>query len=279
MTSNIGHGFGLRTSHYPMILEHGLPVRFAEVITENFLGRGGRPRAVLERARADAAIALHGVSLSIGSVDPLNIDYLMGVKDLRDRIEAAWISDHLCFGSFGGHQGHDLWPLPYTEESVRHVVDRVRRVQDILGEQILLENISSYVSYRTSTMTEWDFFREVLEHADCFALLDINNIVVNAFNHGFCPLDYVRAIPPARVRQFHLAGHQNRDSYLFDDHGSAVPENVWAVYQVAVRRFGPVPCIVEWDDPVPAWNVLVAQAQEAAAHEREALASPDQEAA
>jgi uncharacterized protein (UPF0276 family) len=229
---------------------------------------------VLGRVRRDSEVVLHGVSLSIGSIDPLDLDYLDGVRALVDFIEPTWISDHLCFGSVDGHRAHDLWPLPFTEEALAHVVERVQRVQDVLGTRLLLENVSSYVEYRASTMLEWDFLREFAERADALLLLDVNNVHVNAQNHGFSADAYVEALPPERVKQIHLAGHTDYGTHAIDDHGSAVPEPVWELYRHAVRRFGPVTTIVEWDENVPDLEVLRAESEKARRIEREVLDEP-----
>jgi uncharacterized protein (UPF0276 family) len=268
------HGYGLRVPHYAELFENGARTTFVEAITENFLNRGGRARAVLSRVRRDADIVLHGVSLSIGSLDPLDLDYVHGVRQLARSIEAAWISDHLCFGSVHGHRAHDLWPLPFTEEALHHVTERVRRAQDVLGARLLLENVSSYVEYRASTMREWEFFREVAERADALLLLDVNNVHVNAKNHGFCATAYLEALPAERVRQIHLAGHTDFGTHAIDDHGSAVSEPVWELYRHAVRRFGAVATIVEWDENVPDLERLRAESEKARRIEREVLDEP-----
>ena len=221
--------------------------------------------------RRDVPVVLHGVSLSVGSVDPLEEKYLLQLRDLARRIDPAYLSDHLCWGSHGGRYAHDLLPLPYTEEALAHVVQRVQRVQEVLGRQILLENVSSYVAYRDSTMPEWEFLAQVAERADCGILLDINNIYVSARNHGFNPRDYLAGIPPARVGQFHLAGHSDKGTHLLDTHDAAVPESVWQLYQDAVARFGRVPALVEWDDHIPELEVLLEESHKARAVEAEAL--------
>ena len=256
-------GFGLRVPHYDTILKHGLRADFAEAISENFMGRGGRAFDVLERVRADAPIALHGVSLSIGGVDPLSETYLSELGELARRISAFSVSDHLCFGTFGGHYAHDLWPLPYTEEALAHVVSRVQQVQERLGRRLLLENVSSYVAYRASLLTEWEFLSELVTRADAGLLLDLNNIFVSAANHGFSAEEYLRALPRDRVQQIHLAGHTDTGSYLFDDHGSAVSAAVWSLYQRSLELFGAVPTIIEWDERLPELTELEAEAAHA----------------
>ena len=266
-----GFGIGLRAGHYAELLERGVPVRFAEAISENHLGRGGRPRAVLERVRRDTDIALHGVSLSIGATDPLNESYLCELRALRHEIDAAWISDHLCFGTSGGHYAHDLWPLPYTEEALQHVVERVLTVQDRLAEPILLENVSSYVSYASSTLTEWEMLSEVCRRCDAGLLLDVNNVVVNAYNHGFSAYTYIDGLPLSRVRQLHLAGHADKGAFRLDDHGSAVCDETWALYRYVLQRTGEVPVIIEWDSQLPALEVVLEQARRAERIAREVL--------
>lgn len=256
-------GFGLRAPHYDAILSRNLRCDFAEAISENFLSRGGRAFSVLERVRADMPVALHGVSLSIGGMDPLSETYLTELSALATRIAAFSVSDHLCFGTFGGHYAHDLWPLPYTEEALLHVVDRVRKVQDRLGRRLLLENVSSYVAYRDSMLPEWEFLSEVVTRADAGLLLDLNNVFVNAKNHGFSALAYLRALPKNRVQQIHLAGHSDAGGYLFDDHGSPVSAEVWQLYEESLKLFGALPTIVEWDERLPELSVLEAEADQA----------------
>ena len=267
----LGHGIGLRTKHYPDVLSGAAHADWFEVISENFMVRGGRPLAVLERARAVAPIVLHGVSLSLGAVDPPAAAYLDALAALAERVEPAWVSDHLCWGSFGGHYAHDLLPLPYTEEAMAVVVDHVQRVQDRLRRRILVENVSSYVTFRHSTMAEWEFLSGVAERADCGILLDVNNVWVSARNHGFSPEAYVDALPPARIGQFHLAGHQDHGTHLLDTHDHPVPEAVWRLYRHAVARFGPVSSLVEWDDDVPELERLLAEAELARTAEAEVL--------
>jgi uncharacterized protein (UPF0276 family) len=244
-------------------LKRGVRADFAEATSENFLGRGGRAFSVLERVRADVPVALHGVSLSVGGMDPLREEYLTQLGALATHISALSVSDHLCFGTFGGHYAHDLWPLPYTEEALAHVVTRVQRVQDKLGRQLLLENVSSYVAYRASTLSEWEFLAEVAQRADAGILLDLNNVYVSAENHGFSAQAYLHGMPRERVQQIHLAGHTNHGSYLLDDHGSQVSEAVWQLYEQAVALFGPVPTIIEWDERVPQLAELEAEAERA----------------
>jgi len=220
-------------------------------------------------------MVMHGVSLSIGSSDPLDEDYLDRLSALAHRIEPAWISDHLCWTGIGGHNTHDLLPLPYTEEALAHVAERVRRVQDRLGRQILIENVSSYVTFADSAMPEWEFLAAVADAADCGILLDVNNVYVSGVNHGFDPYAYVDAVPAARVGQFHLAGHTVHETHLLDTHDHPVCDEVWALYAHAVRRFGRISTLVEWDDLIPSYGELVAESERARAAERGALAGAD----
>jgi uncharacterized protein (UPF0276 family) len=272
MLPYLGHGVGLRVQHYPLVLEGTARADWFEVISENFMVRGGRPLAVLDRARAAAPIVLHGVSLSLGSVDPLNERYLAELRALADRVEPAWVSDHLCWSSVGRHYAHDLLPLPYTEEALRHVVARIRQVQERLGRRILVENVSSYVTFAHSAMPEWEFLSAVAEDADCGILLDVNNVFVSAANHGFDPIAYLDAVPAARVGQIHLAGHRDEGTHLLDTHDGPVIPGVWALYRHAVRRCGRVSTLVEWDERVPDFDTLVAEAEHARAVEAETLA-------
>jgi uncharacterized protein (UPF0276 family) len=260
----LGHGVGLRPRHFGRLLEEKPPVDWLEAVSENYFAAGGRPVAALEKVRRDVPVALHGVSLSIGSTDPLDAAYLASLRALVDRLEPAIVSDHLCWGRHGGRYAHDLWPLPLTEEALAHVVERVGRVQEALGRQMLLENVSSYLAFRASSMSEWEFIGEVARRADCGILLDVNNIYVSARNHGFAADDYLAGVPADRVAQFHLAGHSDKGAYLFDSHDAQVPEAVWDLYRKAVARFGEVPSLIEWDDQIPELDVLVGESRKAA---------------
>jgi hypothetical protein len=228
---------------------------------------------VLERVRREVPVALHGVSLSIGATDPLSEPYLAKLAALVDRVEPAIVSDHLCFGSLGGHYVHDLWPLPYTEESLVHVSERVRRVQERLRRRILLENPSTYAQFVASTLPEWEFLAEVAVRADCGILLDVNNVYVSAHNHGFDPLTYLAGIPAGRVGQIHLAGHSDRGAYLLDTHDAPVAEAVWDLYREAILRLGSVPTLIEWDDRIPPLDRLLAESARASEVEKATLAS------
>jgi uncharacterized protein (UPF0276 family) len=267
----LGHGVGLRPTHFGRWLSERPRVDWVEATSENYLALGGRPYAVLEKVRRDAPVVLHGVSLSIGATEPLDERYLSSLRRLVGRIEPALVTDHLCWGRHGGRYVHDLWPLPYTEEALAHVVQRVGRVQELLGRQIALENVSSYVAYRDSTMAEWEFLAAVAERADCGILLDVNNVHVSAHNHGFDSHAYLARLPGDRVVQIHLAGHEDRGAYLLDSHDAAVPSPVWDLYRKAVERFGHVPTLVEWDDRIPELEVLLGESRKAAAIEAEVL--------
>lgn len=258
----------MRPAHYEALLgEHRGSVSWLEVLTENYLIPGGQPLRYLERLRAHYPFALHGVSLSVGSADALNVGYLRDVGTLARRFEAEWISDHLCWTGVDGVNLHDLMPLPYTEEALRHVVTRVAQTQEILGRRLLLENVSSYVSYAHSEMTEWQFLAEVARRADCLLLLDINNVYVSGVNHGFDPQEYLRGIPVERVQQFHLAGHSRQydaasetmSEYLIDTHDAPVAEAVWQLYAAATQRFGAVSTMIERDDAIPDLPELLAE--------------------
>jgi uncharacterized protein len=275
--SNPGFGVGLRREHYANAMEHPGAVDWFEVISENFMIDGGRPLGVLTRVREHVPVALHGVSMSLGSTDLINRDYLRGLIQLARRFDPIWISDHLCWTGVGGHNLHDLLPLPYTEEALRHVAQRIREVQDRLERPILVENISSYMEFSISAMTEWEFLSRLAEDADCGILLDINNIYVNAFNHGFDAVRYVDAVPIGRVVQFHLAGHSDHGKYLLDTHDHPIKEEVWELYQHAVRRFGPTATMIEWDDNIPSLEELSQVANDARARANSALAIPGEE--
>ena len=247
----LGYGLGLRPDHYEHIVCSWPAVGWFEVLSENYMVDGGKPLHYLERVRSRYPVVMHGVSLSIGSCDPLDRDYLQRLKSLAERIEPQWISDHLCWTGIAGKNLHDLLPLPYTEEALQHVVERVRQVQDFLGQQILLENVSSYVSYADSALSEWEFLRAVAEQADCLILLDINNVYVSSCNHKFDACSYLEGIPRERVHQFHLAGHSYQDNLTIDTHNAAVADPVWRLYADAVRRFGRVSTMIERDGNIP----------------------------
>ena len=254
---DIDFGLGLRHQHYEEIAANPGKVSWFEALSENYMVPGGPPLHWLDRFRRDYPIALHGVSMSIGSIDPLDMRYLDDLKALARRVEPMWISDHLCFTGLRGINMHDLLPLPYTEEALDHVADRVMRVQDHLGRRLVLENVSSYVTYSASELSEWDFIAELAKRADCEILLDVNNVFVSAFNHEFDPLAFLRAMPRERVRQFHLAGHENLGTHIIDTHDHPIVPGVWDLYAEAVRLFPGVPTMIERDDNIPPYTELL----------------------
>ena len=247
----LGFGLGLRTDHYADILEHKPKIDWFEVLTENYLVPGGKPLYYLDKVKEQYPLVMHGVSMSIGSTDPLDLDYLQQVKTLAKRIDAKWISDHLCWTGVQHKNMHDLLPLPYTEEALNHISARIRQVQDILGRQLLIENVSSYLTYSQSSMSEWEFITELCNRSDCLLLLDINNIYVSAFNHQFKVEDFLNGVPVNRVQQFHLAGHTNNGDHIVDTHDHDVIDPVWELYRKALKRFGPVSTMIERDDHIP----------------------------
>ena len=253
----LGFGLGLRVEHFAEILAEPPRVDWFEITSENFMVAGGKPLHHLEHVRAHYPVAMHGVSLSIGSTDPLDMDYLRALKTLAQRVEPVWISDHLCWTGVGGVNSHDLLPLPYTEEAIAHVCSRIGRVQDVLGREILLENLSSYVEFSGSRMPEWQFVAEIARRSGCRLLLDVNNIQVSARNHGFDPLDYLAGIPGDKVWQIHLAGHSDFGDYAIDTHDHDVPAEVWRLYEAAIERFGPVSTMIERDDHIPPLSELL----------------------
>jgi len=271
---SLGFGLGLRVEHYEAILAGRPRIDWFEVLSENYLVPGGKPLNYLMRIRERYPVVMHGVSLSIGSTAPLNLEYLRQLKALAARVEPQWISDHLCWTGVAGRNTHDLLPLPYTEEALAHVVARVRTVQEVLGRRILLENVSSYVTFRDSPLSEWEFLAEIAARADCLILLDVNNIYVSSVNHGFDPLEYLHAIPPQRVQQIHLAGHENHGDYLVDTHDHPVSDPVWELYASAIRRCGAVSTMIERDDHIPPLEELCAELEQARALAQRALADP-----
>lgn len=257
----LGFGLGLRTEHYNDILENKPNVDWFEVLSENYMIPGGKPLHYLDRIRQNYPVVMHGVSLSIGSTTDIDKEYLRGLRKLADRIQPAWISDHLCWTGVHGQNMHDLLPLPYTEETANHVTERVRIVQDYLGRQILLENVSSYASYVDSAMTEWEFIQLIAEKADCLLLLDVNNIYVSSYNHQFDAKEFIDGIPQKRVQQIHLAGHHNHGDYIIDTHDAPVIDPVWDLYGYALSRFGAISTMIERDDQMPELDELVQELQ------------------
>lgn len=262
-------GIGLRAPHYRALLETRPAIGWLEVHSENYFGDGGPPLFYLEQARALYPLSLHGVGLSLGATDPLDITHLHRLKALIRRFEPGLVSEHLCWSSIGGRYLNDLLPLPYTEEALAHVVGRIRQAQDFLGREILIENVSSYLQYRHSTIPEWEFLRAAAQAAGCGILLDINNIYVSGVNHAFDPYHYVRSLTGAPIRELHLAGFAvNRygdREVLIDHHGAPVSEAVWALYRAALAQLGPLPTLIEWDTEIPALDALLREARRAEA--------------
>jgi len=258
---SLGFGLGLRKEHYTTILETSPQVDWFEVLTENYLVPGGKPLYFLDQIAERYPVVMHGVSMSLGSSDPLDMDYMQQVKDLAERTGARWVSDHMCFTGVDGINAHDLLPLPYTDEAIRHVASKIEQAQDFLGRQILVENASTYITYKQSAMTEWDFTTAVAEESDSLILLDINNIYVSAYNHGFDALEYLDGIPAERVQQHHIAGHSQYDGYIIDTHDHDVVDGVWDLYAEAIKRYGQVSVMIERDDNIPELPELLAELQ------------------
>lgn len=269
-----GFGVGLRAEHYAAFESAAQPrVDWLEIISENYMIPGGAPLWHLERIRRDYPMVMHGVSLNIGSTDPLNLDYLRDLKQLTQRVQPAWVSDHLCWTGMNGLNLHDLLPVPYTEAMLHHVCDRIAQVQDILGRRLVVENPSTYVRFAANEMPEWVFVGEMLHRADCELLLDVNNVYVSSVNHGFDPHQYIDAITPARVRQIHLAGHEMRNGYLIDTHDHPICLEVWQLYDYTLRRCGPVPTMIERDDNIPPLEQLLDELDQARTVQEQALLS------
>ncbi len=259
----LGFGLGLRAPHLAQVLRERPQVDWFEVISENYLGcQGWRHHALLQIAQ-HYPLVLHGVSLSIGSSDPLNTDYLAQLKQLACETDAAWVSDHLCWTGVAGQTTHDLLPLPLNEETLAHVVQRIRTVQEVLERPLVIENPSSYARFTADTMPEWEFLARMAEAADCGLLLDVNNVYVSSVNHGFDTLAYLNALPTHRVVQMHLAGHQHCGTHIVDTHDAPVSNPVWQLYRQAVQRFGPVSTLLEWDDKIPPLFELQAELDKA----------------
>lgn len=260
---HLGYGLGLRTEHYSDILDHWPQVDWFEIVSENYMTTGGRPLNILQQVRERYPLVMHGVSLSIGSIDPLNKKYLERLHQLAQTIEPALISDHLCWSSVDEYVLHDLLPLPWTEEALEHIVRRVIQVQDFLKRPILLENVSSYIQYKHSVLPEWTFLNEVAKQSGCGILLDLNNIYVNAVNHQFDPCHFIDAIDTEKVGYFHLAGHASKGSWLFDTHDSSVTSEVWKLYAYATKRFDQTNTLIEWDENIPPFATLLEEIQKA----------------
>ena len=256
---HLGLGVGLRHVHFAHITQHWPEVDWFEIISENFMDSQGRPRNILDQIAERYPVVMHGVSLSIGSADPLNHDYLHKLKKLADEIGAVWISDHVCWTGVAGRNSHDLLPIPYNEESLKHVVSRIRTVQEVLERPLVLENPSSYITFSDSTMSEWEFISRMSQEADCGLLLDVNNVYVSAFNHEFDPYEFLKSLPHERVVQFHLAGHLNCGTHCIDTHDGRVIDDVWALYKQAHELTGGVSTLLEWDADIPPFDEMHAE--------------------
>lgn len=262
--SQYGIGVGLRVPHLNHILERKPVVDWFEIISENYMVDGGRPLAVLDRILDQYQVVQHGVSMYFGSVGPLNREYLKRLKALVQRTHTPWLTDHLCWGSVDGRYTHDLLPMPYTFEAAKLTARKIRQAQEFLEVPIAVENVSSYAEFHMSEMTEWEFLNEVVERAGCGILLDVNNIYVSARNHDFDPREYVESVDPARVMQIHIAGHSQFEKYVLDTHDHPVIEPVWKLYELAIERCGPTPTLLEWDDRIPSFDEVHAEARKAA---------------
>ncbi len=274
---HLGLGIGLRTVHFGHILEHRPAVDWFEIISENFMDSQGRPRHVLRQIAERYPLVMHGVSLSIGSVDPLDMEYLRRLKALASEIKPLWISDHVCWTGVAGRNTHDLLPIPLTEESLRHVVERIRIVQDVLERPFVFENPSTYVGFTGSTMPEWEFLTRMARDADCGLLLDVNNVYVSSVNHDFDPEEFIRSVPHERVVQFHIAGHTNRHTHLIDTHDSPVIDPVWKLYRLAHELTGGVSTLLEWDAKIPPFPEVHAEVLKARRHLAADWTDPDPE--
>ena len=271
---DLGFGVGLRTVHYQHILANKPAVDWFEILSENYLDTGGRPLYVLDFVAERYPVVLHGVSLSVGSTDPIDFEYLRKLKALSRRINARWVSDHLCWTGVSGLNVHDLLPMPYTDESLRHTIQRIRTIADYLERPLVLENPSTYVEFAASTWTEWDFLATLAREADCGILLDVNNIYVSSYNHGFDPDVYVDAIPAERVTQLHLAGHTNKGTHILDTHSDYVIDRVWELYRRVFQRMGGIATLLEWDESIPAFEVVHGEALKAKQHREQLEAQP-----
>ena len=259
----IGFGLGLRPDYYEEILAQKPDLDWFEILTENYLIPGGKPLYYLDKIREDYPIVMHGVSLSVGSTDPLDSGYLNQLSALIERVQPAWVSDHLCWTGVNGVNAHDLLPIPYTHEAINHIVSRLHQIQDFIGRPILIENVSSYLTYKQSEMSEWEFILEIIKQSGCYILLDVNNVYVSSVNHGFDPLNYIEAMPADRVAQIHLAGHSNHGSYIIDTHDAPVIQPVWDLYAATIQHLGKVSTMIERDDNMPPFEELLAEVNQA----------------
>lgn len=259
----LGFGLGLRPDYYEEILTQKPAVDWFEILTENYLIPGGKPLYYLDKIRADYPVVMHGVSLSLGSSDPLDWDYLQQLKGLITRVEPEWVSDHLCWTGVSGLNAHDLLPIPYTQQAVQHIVSRIQQIQEFLGRPILIENVSSYLTFKQSEMTEWEFILQILNQSGCYLLLDVNNVYVSSINHQFNPLEYIQALSAERVAQIHLAGHSNQGDYIIDTHDAPVIQPVWDLYAATINHLGKVSTMIERDDNMPPFTELLVEMNQA----------------
>jgi uncharacterized protein (UPF0276 family) len=257
-----GFGMGLRPEYYQTLLDSPAEIDWFEILSENYMVDGGKPLYFLDQFKERYPIAMHGVSMNIGSTDPLDLNYLAELKKLVKRVQPMWVSDHCCWTGVNAHSTHDLLPLPYNQESVDHFVARIKQIQDIIEQPILIENLSSYLSFKDSQMTEWQFLSEICNRADCYLLLDINNIYVSARNHGFDAMDYIRGVPKDRVMQHHLAGHADHGRYIIDTHDAPISASVFDLYRQALNHFGPVSTMIERDDQFPPIEELMTELEQ-----------------
>ena len=262
---DLGVGVGLRVPHYEHISSKLPALDFFEIISENFMVEGGKPRYHLARVLESYRVVQHGVSLGIAGPEPLDREYLKRLKQLLAEVKSPWVSDHFCWSGAGGAHLHDLLPIPYTKQAVDRVVERARQVQDFLEVRFALENTSSYLTFESSTLSEWEFISEIAERADIGLLFDVNNVYVSAYNHGFDPFEFVKKVPHERIVQIHLAGHTNFGTHIIDTHRGAVSDPVWELYRRTLELSGPVSTLIEWDEEIPAFDVLLAEVEKARA--------------
>ena len=258
-----GTGLGLRSSHYQEIFDTQPDVPWFELLSDNYMAEGGLPIQRAMAVRQDYPVTLHGVGMSLGSADPLNIEYLKRLKILADRLEPNYVSDHIAWVSVDGQYTHDLLPLPYNQDMLQHLSERIQQVQEYLGRTILIENPSSYLTFDSSDMAESEFIKQLSLSTGCELLLDVNNIYVSAVNHDFDPYQYLNDLPLDKVKEIHLAGFEEMEGYLFDTHGHPVKQSVWDLYRAAIKRFGAIPTLIEWDTDVPEFSTLLAEAKKA----------------
>ncbi len=270
---DLGLGVGLRTPHYAHILSEKPDIGFFEILTENYLDTGGRPLYLLDKIAELYPIVMHGVSMSIGSTDPIDFDYLAKVKALAARTGALWISDHVCWTGGLGRNTHDLLPLPYTEESLKHSVERIKVIQDYLDRPLVMENPSTYLEFADSDMPEWEWVARMAEEADCGLLFDVNNVYVSAYNHGFDPVEYIDAIPGDRVCQYHLAGHTNKGTHIIDTHNDHVLDPVWELFGHTIRHVGLRATLLEWDADIPPFEIVHQEVLKAEGWRRQEVAN------